>query len=292
MIRILKWVAVVAAVPVGLALAAAAYVLIASQVLLERTHPVRPDAIRAGDDPAALALGRHLVAVTKCMDCHGQDFSGKLFDAPGSTLFAPNLTALESRLSDADFDRAIRQGLRPDGRTLLVMPSRYFSNLSDAEASAIIGYLRAFPPRGAVSPDRQIGFAVRAALALGQVRTEADALAAPTPGPIDLGPRFKQGRHLTSVICADCHNTDLSGEPKGSFLPTPDLTIAAAYERRDFHTLMRTGKAAGGREVGVMSQVARDNFSRFSDAEVDAIYDYLGARGRALSVAPAATGGR
>ena len=71
--------------------------------------------------------------------------------------------------------------------------------------------------------------------------------------------------------------------PPGSFHPTPDLVIAAAYDRADFHTLMRSGKAAGGRELGLMSQTARANFSAFTDAEIDAIYDYLVARSAALT---------
>ncbi len=80
-----------------------------------------------------------------------------------------------------------------------------------------------------------------------------------------------------------CHASDLAGTPPGSFHPTPDLAVAAAYDRADFHTLMRSGKALGGRELGLMSQTARNNFSAFTDAEVDALYDYLVARSAALS---------
>ena len=80
-----------------------------------------------------------------------------------------------------------------------------------------------------------------------------------------------------------CHAADLAGAPHRSYLPTPDLTIAAAYGRADFHTLMRGGKAAGGREVGVMSRTARADFSGFTEAEVDSLYDYLVARGAALA---------
>jgi hypothetical protein len=43
---------------------------------------------------------------------------------------------------------------------------------------------------------------------------------------------------------------------------------------------MRTGVATGERQVGLMSQVARGRFVHFTDAEVDAIYDYLAARAR------------
>jgi mono/diheme cytochrome c family protein len=123
---------------------------------------------------------------------------------------------------------------------------------------------------------------VRALLATGKVKTVADSLSDGAP-PLDLGPRYAPGRHLARAICAACHGSDLAGMPPGSFHPTPDLLIAAAYTRADFHTLMRSGKAVGGREVDLMSRTARANFSAFTDAEVDAIYDYLVARGAALA---------
>jgi hypothetical protein len=44
--------------------------------------------------------------------------------------------------------------------------------------------------------------------------------------------------------------------------------------------LLRTGKAAGGREVGLMSQEARHRLYALDDAEVAAIHAYLTARAR------------
>ncbi len=277
--RILRWAGIAAAVPLGLAVLTILYLLIASQVILDRTYPQRPDPIRAASGTAAIARGAHLVSIGLCHDCHGQDLGGAPFDLPDATIYGRNLTALTASFSDADFDRAIRQGIRPDGKSLLVMPSSAFANFSDDDVASIIAYLRSLPPKGAASPDPRAGLLVRALLVTGQYRTSAD-----TPvgvGPVDLGPRYAEGRHLAQTICAVCHAADLGGMPPGSFITTPDLAIAAAYDRADFHTLMRSGKAAGGRELGLMSQTARGNFSAFTDAEIDAIYDYLVARSAA-----------
>ena len=49
---------------------------------------------------------------------------------------------------------------------------------------------------------------------------------------------------------------------------------------------MRTGKAAGGRELKFMSPTARTRFAHFSDDEIAALYDYLAARGEKLSQSP------
>ena len=44
-----------------------------------------------------------------------------------------------------------------------------------------------------------------------------------------------------------------------------------------------TGKAAGNRELPMMSAVARVRLGHLSDADLNALYDYLAARGRKLT---------
>jgi hypothetical protein len=58
----------------------------------------------------------------------------------------------------------------------------------------------------------------------------------------------------------------------------PDLRIAAGYTPEQFAHFFKTGEALGGRETEMMSQVARNRFSRLTDVEVAAIYAYLMAR--------------
>ena len=63
-----------------------------------------------------------------------------------------------------------------------------------------------------------------------------------------------------------------------SVLKTPDLMVAAAYDPEDFDRFMRTGKAAGNRELPMMSGVARDRFALFTSQENAALHEYLKAR--------------
>ena len=63
----------------------------------------------------------------------------------------------------------------------------------------------------------------------------------------------------------------------------PDLTIAGAYDASAFTTLMRTGVPPGGRKLKLMGQIARDDFSHMTDAEIAQVYAYLQARARRLS---------
>jgi hypothetical protein len=61
------------------------------------------------------------------------------------------------------------------------------------------------------------------------------------------------------------------------------LSIVASYERADFLRFMRTGKAVGNRELPMMSAVARVRVSHLGDTDLNALYDYLAARGRKLT---------
>jgi hypothetical protein len=51
--------------------------------------------------------------------------------------------------------------------------------------------------------------------------------------------------------------------------------MVPAYELKDFTRLLHTGIAAGDREVGLMSEVARNRFVHLTDAEVEAVRGYI-----------------
>jgi cytochrome c553 len=169
--------------------------------------------------------------------------------------------------------------VRPDGKHVILMPSEIYSNFNDDEVGSIIAYLRSLKPIGAPTPEPSFGLFVRTGIVLGVFKTP------PNKPPLDVGPQYERGRHLGLIACAECHMTDFHGQPKNSFIPAPDLSLVASYERGDFFKLMRTGKAAGNRELGMMSQTARHRFTHFTDDEINAIYDYLVARGNKLTSA-------
>ena len=69
------------------------------------------------------------------------------------------------------------------------------------------------------------------------------------------------------------------GQPHPSATPRPNLRMVAGYEKLQFERLMKTGIAAGDREVSLMSEVARGRYKHLTDAEIAAIYAYLQAVG-------------
>ncbi len=62
-----------------------------------------------------------------------------------------NLTPHESGLkdwSDAEIERAIREGVRKDGTKLMPpMPYRAYQRIGDRDMTALIAYLRTLPPK-------------------------------------------------------------------------------------------------------------------------------------------------
>jgi mono/diheme cytochrome c family protein len=221
--------------------------------------------------------GEHLARIYGCADCHGNELHGAFIEDFDMT--SRNLTLLSRTFSDADFDRAIRHGLRPDGTSVAqYMPSDSFQFMPDADLADIIAYIRSRPHAGTDVPEPSYGLRARYDLLFGGGKTDVMWFALQRPA-LDLGPGLLRGREIAMTACGECHTTQLEGNPGD----TPDLSLVASYDRADFFKLMRTGKAAGNRELRMMSATARKRFSNFTDSEIAELYDYLVARGRKVT---------
>jgi hypothetical protein len=51
--------------------------------------------------------------------------------------------------------------------------------------------------------------------------------------------------------------------------------VSMAYTGEQFREFLRTGIAFGGRELAMMSPLARDRYASFTDHEIDALHAYL-----------------
>jgi len=156
-------------VRIGLALLAvlaiaAATVFGITQARLAHSYTIPAETVAIPSDPAALERGKHVATISGCVDCHGSDLAGRVFfeNAMVGRFVASNLTrgngGVGGRFADADWIAAIRHGVRPDGKPLLVMPAKEYFGLSDDDLGALIGYLKSLPavdrelPRSTVSP--------------------------------------------------------------------------------------------------------------------------------------------
>jgi mono/diheme cytochrome c family protein len=88
--------------------------------------------------------GEYLIKAGGCQNCHGANFGG----GTAENMPVPNLTkgGELGKWSEADFAKAVRTGIRPDGRVLsAVMPWEYMKGLTDTEVSAMWAHLQSVP---------------------------------------------------------------------------------------------------------------------------------------------------
>lgn len=252
MSRPLKRAALVLGSVLVLLLLAAAAVVAVGGSRIAATHDVAVGDLEVPADSAARARGAHLAGVY-CADCHGDDFAGKVMgDAPPFRLVASNLTpGGETAAYDAaDWDRAVRHGVRPDGTALFVMPSKAFNKMADDELAALVAYLQSLPPVGnelARVEWKPLGRALAAGpidLAATVARGTPPA-AAPAPDS-----SVAYGRYLADMLCAYCHGEQFEGiVPPGGEVPSPDLRASAGWTAEQFHAALTTGVTPSGHEM-------------------------------------------
>ncbi len=277
--RLLRWIGIALAALVGLGIVAYAVVYVLSERILRRTYPVPAVTISIPTDPAAITEGKRLATIRGCFNgCHGKEAEGAvMFDDPMiARIVAPSLTAAVRQYSDAQIAAIVRNGIRPDGRSVIVMPSEVFAGLTDEDLGRIVAFLKTLPPVGGRAPSVSVGPLGRFGLVAGKFRTAAQLVADTVPPPEAKGPEAAIGRYLARTVCAQCHGTDLRGASNPDF-SSPDLRIVSAYSPEAFAELMRTGVALGGRKLGVMGITARNNLSHLTEAEIAALYSYLDA---------------
>jgi mono/diheme cytochrome c family protein len=274
---LLRWIGIALGSLVGLGIVAYAVLYVLSERVLQRTYERPALAVSIPSDAASITEGRRLATVRGCFGgCHGKEGEGAvIFDQPIiGRVVAPNLTAAVSKFSDTELAVIIRNGVRPDGRSMLVMPSEVFRWLTDEDLTRIIAFLKALPAVAGPGPSVSLGPIGRFGFVTGEFKTAAQLIAETVPPPEATNEEAESGRYLARTVCAECHGTALRGDSNPDFT-SPDLRVVAAYSPEAFAQLLRTGVAIGGRDVGVMSAQARTNLSHLNDAEIAALYSYL-----------------
>ncbi len=249
----------------------------ASEYELQRRYDVNFVSLRPATVIGSMSEGHRLIHAFGCNGCHRVS-GGTVADIPNvARIVAPNLTRVVHDYSDKEFVRAVRAGVKRDGTSALVMPSREYANISDDDLATMLNYLRHIP----TLPDHQpaateIRFMGRVAIAAGKVPFSAK-LAPPNLAPLHrpTATPEAEGENLVKAICSHCHEVTAEHNDGWGTIAPPLALMGQAYPPADFRKLLRTGKALGNREVGLMSEVARDDLSHMTDGEINAIHAYL-----------------
>jgi mono/diheme cytochrome c family protein len=283
--RFFRWTGFTLVALISLLLVVYAAVYLLAERELQKVYPTPVATVTVPTDPESIAEGLRLATIHGCANgCHGKSIEGGvMFDQPMiGTLVAPNLTAVVRKYDNAQLAAVIRNGVRPDGHSMMVMPSLALTHLTEADLGRIIAYLRSVPETSGPEASVRLGPLGRLGIVSGKFKTMAKIMSEAATPPPAASPDAELGRYLARSACAECHGADLRGADHGEFVAT-SLQITNAYSPEAFTTLLRTGVALGGRNVGKMSTFAKSNLSHLSDAEISSLYAYL----RALPDAPA-----
>jgi cytochrome c553 len=253
---------------------------------LSTRFAVTPTALAITHDAAAIERGRRLEGSRiECRGCHGDDLGGKvMIDNPAiGRVVAPNLTSGRGSgvadYRDEDWVRAIRHGLAADGRPLLLMPTKQFAPLSDADLAPLVAYLVALPPVDRELDGISLGPIGKALTLFGRFEPQAFTLdhAAVRPSTVPPGDTIEYGGYLANA-CTDCHGSNLAGGAVAPGVPdasnlTPKGKIAG-WSELEFARAMRTCKTPDGRTLDPFMPCLR-TFHAMDDVELRALYRYL-----------------
>jgi mono/diheme cytochrome c family protein len=290
--KILKWAGIVLGVLAGLIAAALVVIYFASQSRLNRVFEVPDETVLVPADAVSVEQGRHIFQFRGCEACHGEKLEGLVYlnDPAVGLVISSNLTSgkggVGGGMSDADWVRAIRHGVRPDGTGYLFMPSTEFYFLSDEDLGDVIAYIKSMPPVDNELPASKILFTGRIVMTLVKDITfipaeliphDAARPTAPEPG---ITPEY--GEYLT-YSCKVCHGLTMSGGVIPGFPsdwpPAPNITFGGGsalptWTEQDFINTIRTGVTPNGRELRAQ-YMPWGSYKFMTDDELKAVWVYL-----------------
>ena len=301
--QILKWTARLAAALAALLLVACIAIFWSSQSRLGRLYSVRPAPLSVAGETVTIERGRHTATIRGCRDCHGANLEGRVvLDDPMIGRFvASNLTrgkgGVGASFTDEDWVRAIRHGVRPNGRALLVIPSDEFARLSDADVASMIAYIKSVPPVDNALPESAVSPVGRVIMTLnrevGVLSADRIDHAASPPAAPPVGVSVEHGRYLASS-CVTCHGPTFSGgtipgvppgwPPAANLTPLPGAAIAR-WSKAQFAATLRTGTTPEGRALD-SRYMPWKVIGQATDDEIEALWLYL------RSLPTKGTGGR
>lgn len=250
---------------------------------LNQIYNIPADPIPIPSDAATIARGEHLVDTFGfCRECHGEKLEGKILadDPFTGRLTAPNLTngagGAGKALTNEDYVRALRHGVGPNGKPLIIMSSNLFTQLSDADLAAIIAFVKSVPPVDHPLPTTEVGFLGRFFILTDPTSLTAEIINHKAPHTNDPVPGVNAayGKYL-STVCQMCHAEDLGGKAgEGGGLNLTTGGEVGKWSEQDFFNTLRTGVTPTGRHLD-KEQMPWPSLGKLSDDELRAIWLYL-----------------
>ena len=246
--------------------------------------------------------GRYLATAADCVACHTVPGSKKQFaggrpiETPFGNITSANITPDKDTgigaWTDAQFENAVRKGIRPDGSRLYpAMPFTAYTKISHDDVVAIRAYLKTLPAvhNPVVRDTLPFPLNIRAGM------RAWDALYF-TPGEFKPDPNksaeWNRGAYLVEGPghCVACHTPKsfLGGDKDSEYLQgsqlqgwvTPNITNdnvvgLGAWSVDDVAAYLRTGHNRITAATGPMAEEVENSSSKMTDGDLKAIATYL-----------------
>ena len=257
----------------------------------------------AGDTPQQ---GEYLFRTAGCAGCHTDEENkgaplagGRALHTPFGTFYTSNITPDPDtgigRWSEADFTRALREGISPQGEHYYpAFPYTSYTQLTDADLRALWVYLRSLKSVPQANKPHELPWYLRSRATLGLWK-----MLYFKPGPLqptpDKPPAWNRGAYLVKAVahCGECHTPrnllggfksaqELAGNPNGvddAKAPniTPDReTGIGKWTENDLVYYLETGATPDGDYAGdAMAEVIDNSTSHLTSDDRRAIAVYI-----------------
>ena len=265
---------------------------------LARAQDSRPDA-------ALIARGKQLAVAADCAACHtapkgGVPFAGGYaIESPMGAIVATNITPSTTHgigaYTLAEFQRALRQGVRRDGAHLYpAMPYTAYTQLSDADTHALYAYfMHDVKPVDTPVAETHLPFpfSVRASMAAWNAMFLKDERFTPDPAKSE---QINRGAYLANALahCSTCHtprNTLMAEDLGKPFLSganvgpwfAPNITSdkvhgIGGWSDDELVQYLKTGQVHGkAQAAGPMAEAIEHSLQHLPDEDLRAIAAYL-----------------
>jgi mono/diheme cytochrome c family protein len=249
-----------------------------------------------------VARGKYLAQAADCEVCHTRDggspfAGGRAFKTPFGVLYSPNITSdRETGIgawSDADFLRAVHEGVARDGQRLYpAFPYESYTLLADEDVLAIKAYLFSLPPVQAALPANSLKFPFNQRWLMGiwsGLYNPAERFAP----HLNHSPEWNRGAYLVEALahCGDCHTPrNLAQAPDNrrkfagaltagwrAYNITADRTSGiGSWSDEELTQYLRSGHAIGhGSAGGPMAEEVAASSSMLTRSDLQAMVTYL-----------------
>lgn len=270
--------------------------------VLAALAPVAAHAADAGQ----IKRGEYLFQAGGCLGCHTDTkdgaqplAGGRVFHTPFGVFYGPNITPDPQhgigKWSDADFIRALRKGVSPDGSNYFpVFPYTSFTGIADKDLIDLKAYIFSLKPVAQPNKPHEVKppFGWRWTLFGWKLLFFAEGPTKPDPAK---SPEWNRGAYLVNALghCQECHSDcnllggldrsrHLGGSAKGpegkpiANISPDKETGLGDYSEKDIAFLLRTGIKTDGDAVGgAMGEVIQNSTGKLTDADLAAMAVYL-----------------